>query len=253
MRTLVIGDIHGSAKALKQVLQLSEFDPTKDKLIQLGDVADGWSQTSECVDVLLDIQNKANDFNKPVFIRGNHDVWVYDWFVLGKQPYSWTTKSGQATIDSYIKSGNIVNEEHLNFWKNQENWYIDDENRLFIHGGWYYIMGFPEGAEASVDAGSIAKECHWDRSLFETAKSAHFMRNHDALAYKSFNALKQFKEVYIGHTQQSSKKHVNYLNLWNLDSGAGSNGKLTIMDVDTKEYWESDLTKKLHTNEKGRN
>lgn len=27
----------------------------------------------------------------------------------------------------------------------------------------------------------------------------------------------------------------------NIDTGAGTNGRLTIMDVETKKYWQSDL------------
>jgi len=57
-RTLCIGDIHGSAKGLKQVLERCNWNPETDKIIQLGDVADGWSETSECVDILLDIKKR---------------------------------------------------------------------------------------------------------------------------------------------------------------------------------------------------
>jgi serine/threonine protein phosphatase 1 len=28
--------------------------------------------------------------------------------------------------------------------------------------------------------------------------------------------------------------------IYNIDTGAGSRGRLTIMDVDTHEYWQSD-------------
>ena len=67
MRTLVIGDIHGANRALKQVLSLSNFDNEKDTLISLGDIADGWGEVPECVDTLLGIKNL-------VAIRGNHDL-----------------------------------------------------------------------------------------------------------------------------------------------------------------------------------
>ena len=70
-RTLVIGDVHGSAKALEQVLDRA-YVSENDTIIQLGDIADGWSETSECVDILLNLQ-KTNECH---FIRGNHDVWV---------------------------------------------------------------------------------------------------------------------------------------------------------------------------------
>ena len=45
-RTFVIGDIHGSYTALMQCLALSDFDYQHDELIALGDVCDGWPETS---------------------------------------------------------------------------------------------------------------------------------------------------------------------------------------------------------------
>jgi len=38
--------------------------------------------------------------------------------------------------------------------------------------------------------------------------------------------------------------------LWNLDQGAGYIGKLSIIDVDTKEFWQSDKAEELYP-EKG--
>lgn len=237
-KTFVIGDIHGAYRALKQVLERSNFDYENDTLISLGDIADGWSEVPECVDELLKIKNL-------IAIRGNHDVWVYDWFERGLTPIIWTQQGGQVTIDAYIRTSKLVEQSHRDFWKNQIDWYIDEENRLFIHGGWYYSDGFPEGAKYPVNAGTIAKECHWDRSLYESAKSAHYTKN-------TFKPLKQFKEVYIGHTAIDKAEPVNILNLWNLDTGAGWFGKLTVMDINTKEYWQSDIVKTLYSKERGR-
>jgi serine/threonine protein phosphatase 1 len=55
MKTFVIGDIHGNYRALLQCLERSGFNKEIDTLIQLGDVADGWSETAECVEELLRI------------------------------------------------------------------------------------------------------------------------------------------------------------------------------------------------------
>ena len=55
MRTLVCGDIHGAHRALLQCFEKSSFDYEKDKLICLGDVADGWSEVPECFDELLKV------------------------------------------------------------------------------------------------------------------------------------------------------------------------------------------------------
>jgi serine/threonine protein phosphatase 1 len=42
-------------------------------------------------------------------------------------------------------------------------------------------------------------------------------------------------------------------NVWNIDTGAAFTGPLTIMDVDSKTYWQSEPLHQLYLNEKGRN
>ena len=262
MRTLVIGDIHGSAKALNQVLDRANIS-NEDKIIQLGDIADGWEETSECVDILL----KLNKSNECVFLRGNHDVWVYDWMMTGEQPLIWTQQGGKATQDSYVNTAMLTDRNHKNFWFNQKDWYIDDQNRLFVHAGWDYnafrsefhsglsaLELFERQAGMSVNAGTVAKECHWDRSIIQSAAAIEVFneKNMPDLNRDIIRALDTFKEVYIGHTASRTHLPENYHNLWNVDTGAGWHGKLTIMDIDTKEYWQSDYSKDLYPNSKGR-
>ncbi len=250
MRTLVVGDIHGALKSLHDVLIKCKYEPSKDKLIFLGDYVDGWGETSELIDVLIGIHNKANfnitTRNKVIFIRGNHDVWCQDWLNTGHAPIIWTEQGGKATMESYVRTGLLVEQSHRDFFNNLIDWYIDEENRIFIHAGWdYKSEPFPKSAKYPVNAGTTAIECHWDRSLFTGAKSG-------AKSQSPFKATKGFKEVYIGHTATRSHLPENYGNLWNLDSGCGWRGKLTVMDIDTKEYWQSNFSKNLYPNEKGR-
>lgn len=242
-RTLICGDIHGANRALLQCLERANFDNEIDTLIQLGDVADGWDETSECVDTLLSIKNLIS-------IRGNHDVWCHDWFKSGATPILWTEQGGKATMESYIKSGKIADNFHRMFWEEQKDWHIDEQNRLFIHAGWdYKYLPFPEGAAYPVNAGSVAKECHWDRSLLQGATSAsQGGRKNDGV----FNATKEFKEVYIGHTAIQDSLPKQFCNVWNLDTGAGWYGKLTIMDIDTKEFWQSNFSTLLYPESLGR-
>jgi|GEM_PF-1291735 len=61
-----IGDIHGSYKGLIQCLERANFNYQKDRLICLGDVADGWTETYECVEELMKIKDL-------IYVRGNHD------------------------------------------------------------------------------------------------------------------------------------------------------------------------------------
>jgi serine/threonine protein phosphatase 1 len=41
-------------------------------------------------------------------------------------------------------------------------------------------------------------------------------------------------------------------NVWNIDTGAGFWGKLSALDIDTKEFWQSEPVKDLYPGEKGR-
>jgi serine/threonine protein phosphatase 1 len=49
----------------------------------------------------------------------------------------------------------------------------------------------------------------------------------------------KYEPIYGGH-------------VWNLDTGGGWEGKLTIMDIDTEQYWQSDFVYTLYPNCKGR-
>ena len=66
MRTFVIGDIHGGLKALLQVLNQLEITE-KDSLIFMGDYVDGWSESAQVVDFLINFSEKINC----IFIKGH--------------------------------------------------------------------------------------------------------------------------------------------------------------------------------------
>lgn len=268
MRKIVIGDIHGALKALKQVLERCKYSSLRDQLIFVGDYSDGWSETAELVSYLLDLQKIAK--HKPIFICGNHDIWVRDWLNSGHKNPVWEMNGGQATIDSYIKTGLVLDEAHKDFYKYLTNWYIDDDNNLFIHAGWEYIEGdFVVGATMprGTGGGIGAMACHWDRSLVQSAFSVR------GLPDAKFDKLNEFNQIFIGHTTTENwtiKPHLpeykhneqprngkiivpmNAFNLWNVDTGAGWTGKLTAMDINTKEFWQSDFCNELYPNDKGR-
>ena len=58
-----------------------------------------------------------------------------------------------------------------------------------------------------------------------------------------------YRDIFIGHTTTETYKTlepVHVCNVWDIDTGAGWSGKLTIIDVESKEYWQSDLGDKLN-------
>ena len=46
---------------------------------------------------------------------------------------------------------------------------------------------------------------------------------------------------------------MNRCNVWNMDTGAGYKGPVSIMDIKTKKVWQSDKAHTLYPEEKGRN
>src|SRR5437899_9640058 len=140
-KTFVIGDVHGAFLALLQCLERSEFDIENDILISLGDIADGYSQTYECVEKLLSINNRID-------IQGNHDYWTLKWMQNLSPVNEHKSQGGQATYDSYHRN-DIYDpyrqaKDHYDFFMNQIPYYVDEQNRLFVHGGFNRLFDITE-------------------------------------------------------------------------------------------------------------
>src|SRR5580693_6147246 len=134
--TFVIGDIHGALKALKKVITAIDLH-RDDRLIFLGDYVDGWSQSAQVINYLIGLDRKYSC----LFIKGNHDRWCESW-LKGEEPDElWLFQGGQATVDSYSTYSAKKKNEHLAFFSRMLNYYVDFENRLFIHAGFSSLHG----------------------------------------------------------------------------------------------------------------
>jgi len=257
-RTLVCGDLHGNYKGFKQALERCNFDYDNDTLISLGDVVDGHSQSYEVVEELTKVKNL-------IAIRGNHDDWWLYWINRGVHPAQWM-QGAKATGESYVKnligenleffdrsSGiprprlttNHLPDSHINFFNSQINYYLDEKNRLFVHGG--FNRHYPLEEQGDI--------LWWDRDLWSQALSWESMSSGMLKNKPKFKMHGDFEEVFIGHTStQFWKKDtpMKAANIWNLDTGGGWYGYISIMDVNTKEVWQSDSGKELYPEFKGR-
>ncbi|NJB71286.1 serine/threonine protein phosphatase 1 [Saonia flava] len=241
MRTLVIGDIHSGLKALKQVLQIAQVSQ-KDKLIFLGDYVDGWSEAAETINFLNGL-GKTHDC---IFLRGNHDELCYDWLTTRAENPTWLAHGGTATLNSYKKIDETVLGQHLSFYENLLNYHLDSDKKLFLHAGFTNLKG--------IESEYFTKTFYWDRTLWELALSVHPEMGEDHKYYPK--RLKCYKEIFIGHTPVTrigETVPVNATNVWNIDTGAAFKGPLTIMDANTKEFWQSDPVHTFYPKEKGRN
>ncbi len=244
MRTLVIGDIHGGYKALLQVLERAKVT-SNDTLIFLGDYVDGWSESAETIEKLIELSIS----NTCVFIRGNHDLWCQLWLEKGVTNPIWLAHGGKETLNSYIQSGYLSKNTHKKFFETLHNYYIDDKERLFLHAGFTSMHG--------ADHEEYESNYYWDRTLWEAALLADKVEEktlEDILTKpKRFN---YYKEIYIGHTPTTNYNKdtpIKAYNVWNIDTGTAFTGKLTILDIDTKEFWQSDSLPSLYPSERGRN
>jgi serine/threonine protein phosphatase 1 len=253
-RTFCIGDIHGAHLALQQVLERSGFDKENDQLITLGDIADGWPYVAECVDIILTIKNRID-------ILGNHDEWFRHWLMGGTHPVNWM-QGGIGTVKSYLRASDNehllyeskymgiqsglnqgdISVDHWKFFMHQILYYQDTvRNYFFCHAGWNR-----ESLVAKVRQ-ICPEEFYWDRELWKKAMCCA-----DGSKLKTAD---NFDTIFIGHTTTTAWKTDQPLykgGIWNLDTGAGWSGKLTIMDIDTKEYFQSDSVEGLYPDDVGR-
>ncbi len=243
-RILVIGDIHGGLRALHQVLQRAQVS-REDTLIFLGDYVDGWSESPQVLDFLIELNQKQSC----IFIRGNHDELLLDWLTGNTQNFDetiWYKHGGEATAVAYKKVSEAIKTKHIAFLQNLKDYYLDDHNRLFIHAGFTNLNG--------VLYEYFPKLFYWDRTLWETALALGESISRDSVFYPK--RLKLYHEIYIGHTPVTKigeTTPIHKAGVWNVDTGAAFKGPLTILDIDTKSYWQSESLATLYFNEKGRN
>lgn len=239
--TYVIGDIHGGLKALKQVLIRAGIT-TDDVLIFLGDYVDGWSETPAVIDFLLQLAST----HTCIFMQGNHEEMLLKWLRKEDDDELWRFHGGEVTVQAYRDIPEESVKRHIDFLEQLREYYVDDHNRLFVHAGFTHLKG--------VSFEYFRGMFWWDRTLWETAMAVDGNLDENNIRYPQ--RLKLYREIFVGHTpviRFGASTPLNFANVWNVDTGAAFTGKLSILNVGTKEYWQSDALPDLYPDEKGRN
>jgi serine/threonine protein phosphatase 1 len=236
MRTFVIGDIHGNYKALVQCIERSGFNKLKDRLIVLGDWCDGLPDSKKVFSYLYSLPNK-------VMILGNHELFLLETlYTKICQPIHYK-QGGAATLKSF---GYDIPTEVSTFIETALPYYIDEHNNLYIHGGipGRFILPIKGCANITSIKNLLNKlpppELAWDRDLA-------FCIN--KLGGKTSALFKNLTHTYLGHTTTEtfhSLEPISKRGITLLDTGAGWSGKLTMQNVETMEYFQSDLVSALY-------
>lgn len=231
MRTFVVGDLHGYVNPLKELLDKVQFDYENDRLISMGDLCDRGPDTWEVLEFLLTIKNK-------ILIKGNHDPWL-EGRLNGKQSRNqeeiWLYNGGRTAIDSYIRNKWANKEAHLALLQSQIYYHV--ENRIaFVHGGFdkNFLLSEHDG-----------ESMMWDRELVMQAMSCKGKKM--KLKFKD-----EIDMVFVGHTptlywnesvpgkgQQPIYTPIYAGGVWNVDTGCGKGGYLTLFDLDNMTYIQS--------------
>jgi serine/threonine protein phosphatase 1 len=223
-RTLVLGDVHGAYRAVKQVFERAGLDYENDTVIFLGDICDGWPEVPEAIEELKKVKNL-------IHLLGNHDLWTLHWMLTGVPPFGWLEQGGKVTYDAYMNGHFEKKDEHAKWLRAASAAYVDDSNRCFVHAGL--------GGKSIED--SNIQDLIWDRELWQlSAPAAGYGGN-----------VTIYDEVYIGHTAEFERPK-RRAEVWNLDTGAGWDGFLTLMDIETKQFWQSDRVTTLYPEHRGR-
>jgi serine/threonine protein phosphatase 1 len=240
-RTYIIGDIHGALLALKEILYKVEITQD-DTIVFLGDYVDGWSDSAATIDYLIHLQS----IYKCVFIKGNHDDLLLKYLTSKTYNEEWIKHGGASTLEAYNNLNQESINKHIDFLVNLQDYYLDSNNRLFIHAGFTNPKG--------IDYEYFKPMFYWDRSLWEMVLALDYSLDTSSIFYPL--RLIHYSEIYIGHTPVSrinSLVPVNKANVWNIDTAAAFKGSLSMICAETKEIWQSTPVYQLYPNENGRN
>lgn len=221
-RKFVIGDIHGEDQKLLNVLEKAGFDFEKDHLTTLGDLVDRGPEPFRCMEILMKVKNRRD-------IKGNHDVCLNHWINMGAQANPNTHMLGghhgsQATMDQWLALDKAAQKRCKAFLDGQVNYHINEQNDLFIHAGLDRAYKIEE---------QIEDEYWWSRSFIMAAASC--------TGEQKLKTIEDFNKIYIGHTpvtRWGGTEPKLMGGVWCLDTGSGKGGLLTLMDLETEEFWQ---------------
>lgn len=224
-RVFVLGDLHSNYKGFAQLLEKVNFNYKQDTLYFIGDLFDGNGKDSyNCLTTILQIE-------KLYPCMGNHDLWVKYWLNTNKVNKTWLKSGGYATLENLLQkndSKDLLKQyfSKVNYWYNYNNFFI-------CHAGFDTRKSVTNQKEINFAI---------NRTLFQKA----IVNSNKKLKFNFNNVGFQFDTVVVGHTPTTSHKPEFVSNIINIDTGSANGGKLTLMNLNTLEYYQSDYTKKLY-------
>lgn len=156
MKYFVFGDVHGDYDALMEALNQSGYNPSNKnhQIISLGDNF-GRAQTGKKSKGVWKYLISNIHKNKPVCIRGNHELILLDVLQKGYLSYVDICNGEHKTISSLAHCSEsqarfdpeaieLARETGIEDWIKSLPWFYETENYIFVHG--WVPTTYPETA-----------------------------------------------------------------------------------------------------------
>lgn len=203
MRTIVVGDIHGCCKELKQLIseliECKKYNPKKDRLIFLGDYIDRGDDPRGVIRYIRRLQEK---YDNVIALMGNHEDMMIK-YSNGDKYSGWEYNGYEKTLWSYAEHKKELADDYK--WMKNLPLYFEDEHRIYVHAG--IEPGVP----------------------MENQKRETLLWVRDNFIYdcRDFS-----KRVIFGHTPDLSSAYKTIAGNIGIDTGCVFGGKLTALLID---------------------
>ncbi len=207
-RTIAIGDIHGCATAFDALLQ--EITPaSSDTIVTLGDYIDRGPASRDVLERLMRLSNEC----ELIPLLGNHEVMLLIAREHDEQLDFWLNCGGRETLESYGGALDAMPPSHLEFLEQCGASY-ETSTHLFLH--------------ANYDA-ELPLEDQNEHTLFWKHLTTEMPKPHVS-----------GRIAVVGHTPQVTGEILDVGHLICIDTFCYGNGRLTALDVDTRQLWQVD-------------
>ena len=148
-RIFAVGDIHGCYEKLVELMKILPWSKQNgDLLLFIGDYVDRGTRSRDVVEFLVKLQKNGGDF---IFLKGNHEKMLLDYYVDHKDQMLYIANGGAETIASYVE-GAIgrkafeLPKDHLQFLQSLKLYYETDEY-IFVHAGLRDAVPLPDQSQ----------------------------------------------------------------------------------------------------------
>ena len=256
-RRLCLGDIHGMYSKLTDVLNRCNFS-SSDTLYCVGDLCDRGKENLKTLQFLMNLKNFY-----PVI--GNHDIWLAE-YLSYKMPENtfqiWAYHNGG--MNTFLEFLDIIDEEKLKIynWLKNIPYMIELDNKIIIHTPTPKKVfkrlktgyNLEEITLANIkESGLLQDEIYddelWSRKVIACSKYVNDKQKHKNFFETQFNSKSPI--VFSGHTPLIEPIYDENMNICLIDTGSFAtkekneiDGHITVIDIDTFEYWQNDNTQK---------